>query len=740
MSRIRGPMSGSLSAAGLLLAGLAGGACSGIGAPPPRVGPGDPRLPAESDLLVRDLERDSLLVLRLIAAEDGRRVTSSSEGVWEEGVNAPNPAVRAIAHRGMGRLRTTALLARIAGGLEDPEVSVRRDAAMALAMSVALADPASPEVTWALEEIESALAREPDPVGRGELYRALGRVPLSPDDPTALRRREGLLADGVADHTGHDSERDDQGRRWAPSLGAARGAVSLYRQARGRLGADATLTDGLLRLAADPTLPAELRRVALQARIAAGPLPDRERARLLRGDPDAGVRRIAAVLPMGAQPDPPLTEAIRAGLSDPDAGVRLEALRSWVRLAPSDEACAGLMGAFTDPDPRVSLEAIDRAVVPCGEDLQFKDEVVRALSQHAGALPGASGPDLHRAIHALTGLSSLQPEAARPFLNAAATHQSLAPRVYAARAAARIPAIGTLRRLSDDPEPWVREEAILGLRAVEGPAADPWIIAQLSQGDPGLIRAAAALLAGRPPSAPEVPYLLQALAHLTADAGESGRDARLAVLERLEEVGSIWQSDALRPLLEDPDDWVAERTARVLAAWGDTLEARPRLRSALPLPSFADLKRMERVRIVLSLEGGDSLRIRLLPLIAPTNAYRFLRLIEGGALDGRSIHRVVPNFVIQGGSPGANEYSGHGAFTRDEVGIPGHWAGSVGTSTRGYDTGDGQFFVNLVDNLRLDGDYTVFGVLDGGIPAASRVLEGERIDRIRVEDPLRGRP
>ena len=75
----------------------------------------------------------------------------------------------------------------------------------------------------------------------------------------------------------------------------------------------------------------------------------------------------------------------------------------------------------------------------------------------------------------------------------------------------------------------------------------------------------------------------------------------------------------------------------------------------------------------------------------------------------------MPNFVIQGGSPGANEYDGRRACTCGTRSAA--WRnrrGTVGLSTRGRDTGDAQFFINLVDNPRLDFDYTVFGQVDAG--------------------------
>ena len=68
--------------------------------------------------------------------------------------------------------------------------------------------------------------------------------------------------------------------------------------------------------------------------------------------------------------------------------------------------------------------------------------------------------------------------------------------------------------------------------------------------------------------------------------------------------------------------------------------------------------------------------------------------------------------MIQAGSPGANEYSGHKEYMRDEVALP-NVAGSVGLSIRGSNTADAQFYVNLVDNARLDRGYTIFAHVFG---------------------------
>ena len=129
---------------------------------------------------------------------------------------------------------------------------------------------------------------------------------------------------------------------------------------------------------------------------------------------------------------------------------------------------------------------------------------------------------------------------------------------------------------------------------------------------------------------------------------------------------------------------------------------------------------------------GGSFTIRLFAFDAPTNVTRFVYLALQRHFELLTFHRVAPNFVIQGGSPGANEYMADGPFTRDEITSRSHTRGTVGLSTRGRDTADSQIFVNLVDNRRLDYNYTIIGEIIEGMDVIDQVVEGDTIQRVSV--------
>jgi cyclophilin family peptidyl-prolyl cis-trans isomerase len=185
----------------------------------------------------------------------------------------------------------------------------------------------------------------------------------------------------------------------------------------------------------------------------------------------------------------------------------------------------------------------------------------------------------------------------------------------------------------------------------------------------------------------------------------------------------------VRRYLTDFDPRVAEQAAGVIEVWTGTRPAtRPAALPARPVPTFAEAAQIAASTFIVETEYG-SFEMRLLPFNAPTNAARFARLARARYFDGLTFHRIVANFIVQGGSPRANEYADDGPFTRDELGAP-NWRGTVGLSTRGRDTGDGQIYINTVDNVRLDHDYTVFAEVVRGMDIVDALLEGAVISRI----------
>jgi cyclophilin family peptidyl-prolyl cis-trans isomerase len=187
--------------------------------------------------------------------------------------------------------------------------------------------------------------------------------------------------------------------------------------------------------------------------------------------------------------------------------------------------------------------------------------------------------------------------------------------------------------------------------------------------------------------------------------------------------------------LADYDTVVASMAATTLTKWsGDTV-----LPKAAPLPIRAEplaeifLRPNIRLRVTMApSSGGGSFTVGLFPAEAPATVARVLRLVHEGFYNGKVFQRVEPNFVVQGGGPDANEYMGDSRFMRDELARRTHARGTLGISARGRDTGDGQWFINLVDNPLLDHEFTIFGRIESGQAVAERILEGDRIGKIEA--------
>jgi cyclophilin family peptidyl-prolyl cis-trans isomerase len=310
-------------------------------------------------------------------------------------------------------------------------------------------------------------------------------------------------------------------------------------------------------------------------------------------------------------------------------------------------------------------------------------------------------------------------------------------RVYSARTDQLLGDTTALRNLARDADDNVKEAAIDGLAKVAGHSADDVYLVTLNARGYQAVRAAARALAGSSRKSEVLSAALATARRIRDDSSETSRDTRLALLERVNEHADAAHATAIAALAADFDCAVAQAAATIAARFGPTSGMAPKCtRLAVRLSPDAvalALGRDVRLRVVIAdSSGGGSFVVRLRGDVAPIMAARVLELARSHYYDGLTWQRVEPDFVIQGGSPRGNEYVGNPRFIRDELGTVPHVRGTVGMSTRGHDTGDAQWFVNLRDNLRLNGDYTIFGEVEQGIEVIDGILEGDVIARIEV--------
>jgi peptidyl-prolyl cis-trans isomerase B (cyclophilin B) len=239
------------------------------------------------------------------------------------------------------------------------------------------------------------------------------------------------------------------------------------------------------------------------------------------------------------------------------------------------------------------------------------------------------------------------------------------------------------------------------LSTVAGHEADAIYIAALTRDAFGPVRAAALALDRTPKPDAAIPALKSALQRIEDDGRPGAVDARLALRSTLGKLG------------------VALRTPKPTAQPPATLDP-------------AELRRLKAPRARFTIRDVGQFDLALLTMEAPTTVLHFVRLAQTGYYNGLTFHRVAPNTMVRGGSTAANDFSGDGPLTRDEVGLWPHVRGALGVPNRGRDTGDARFFIDLVDNPRYDHTYTVFAQVLNGLDIVDRLIEGDVIETIEI--------
>jgi cyclophilin family peptidyl-prolyl cis-trans isomerase/HEAT repeat protein len=120
--------------------------------------------------------------------------------------------------------------------------------------------------------------------------------------------------------------------------------------------------------------------------------------------------------------------------------------------------------------------------------------------------------------------------------------------------------------------------------------------------------------------------------------------------------------------------------------------------------------------------------------VAPLTVINFIFLVNSDFYQNLIFHRVVPNFVVQGGDPRGDGWGGPSYLIRDEYSDEPYLRGTVGIATSGKDTGGSQFFIALSPQPRLEARYTVFGQVTEGMDVVDRLLVGDVIEKIEIKE------
>ncbi len=140
-------------------------------------------------------------------------------------------------------------------------------------------------------------------------------------------------------------------------------------------------------------------------------------------------------------------------------------------------------------------------------------------------------------------------------------------------------------------------------------------------------------------------------------------------------------------------------------------------------------------RATISTTRGDIV-LDLQAKHAPKTVNNFVTLARDGFYDGLSFHRVIPNFMIQGGDPSGNGTGGPGYRFEDETaGNPlRHETGVISMANAGPNTNGSQFFITHSPQPHLDGRHTVFGKVVEGQDVVDAVRQGDTMESVTIEE------
>ena len=138
---------------------------------------------------------------------------------------------------------------------------------------------------------------------------------------------------------------------------------------------------------------------------------------------------------------------------------------------------------------------------------------------------------------------------------------------------------------------------------------------------------------------------------------------------------------------------------------------------------------------VIALDKGGEIRIEFFPADAPKTVENFVTLAKKGFYDGLTFHRVVPDFVVQGGDPKGNGTGGPGYMIPAEFNKNKHLRGSVAMArSQDPNSAGSQFYITYGAQPHLDNQYTVFGKVVSGMEHVDRIKQGDKMKTVAIEE------
>jgi len=137
----------------------------------------------------------------------------------------------------------------------------------------------------------------------------------------------------------------------------------------------------------------------------------------------------------------------------------------------------------------------------------------------------------------------------------------------------------------------------------------------------------------------------------------------------------------------------------------------------------------------ITLDNGNVITLEFFPDDAPKTVENFVTLAKKGFYDGLTFHRVVPDFVVQGGCPKGNGTGGPGYTVPAEFNKQKHLRGSLAMARSQHpDSAGSQFYITYGPTPHLDNNYTVFGRVTSGMEHVDRIKQGDRMKTVVINE------